>query len=481
MSLNHGVRAKETFSQGKTRVEQTNTLPVYFGTAPIHLITDPESAVNKVILATNLDDFKRKLGYSEDWASFTLCEAAYAHFEENEQSPIAFVNVLDPSMDKESVPATAVSLFESMYTIERSGVLKSSVTVASDDGSTPYVLNQDYTLTFNDEGHLVLSIIAGGSIAGNSVQLGYDVLDPSLITASRIIGGTDIETGERTGLELIEEVFLSTYLVPNLIVAPGYSDQPEVAAIMEAKARNINGLFEAYAVTDLNASQKYMTVAQWKEDHDYIEHLQINTYPMMKKGERTYHLSTLVTATMLATDAQNNGIPYQTPSNQAMTADAMIYKDGSPAKIPFDQANVLNANGIVTALNWQGEFKVWGNRTGAYPTYTDAQRTFIPVRRMFSYVKNNLVIRHWRRVDNPLNLRLVQSNVDDANIWINGLVASGYLVGGRVEFNASDNPVEQLEGGKTIYRLFITPPGPAEEIEFIVAYDSSYLASLTAA
>ncbi|MCM3129015.1 phage tail sheath family protein [Paenibacillus provencensis] len=481
MSLNHGVRAKETFSQGKTRVEQTNTLPVYFGTAPIHLITDPESAVNKVILATNLDDFKRKFGYSEDWASFTLCEAAYAHFVENEQSPIAFVNVLDPSTDKEAVSAAAVSLFEGMYIIERSGVLKSSVTVSSEDGSTSYVLNQDYTLTFNDEGYLVLSIIAGGSIAGNSVQLGYDVLDPSLITASRIIGGTDIETGERTGLELIEEVFLSTYLVPNLIVAPGFSDQPEIAAIMEAKAESINGLFEAYAVTDLDASQKYMSIAQWKEDNDYNGYLQINTYPMIKNGDRMYHLSTHVTATMLATDSQNNGVPYQSPSNQAMTGDAMVYKDGSPARIPYDQANVLNANGIVTALNWQGQFNVWGNYTGAYPSYEDAQRTFIPVRRMFSYVKNNLVLRHWRKVDNPLSRRLIESNVDDTNIWINGLVASGYLLGGRVEFNASDNPTEQLESGKTVYRIFITPPGPAQEIEYIAAYDASYLASLTAA
>lgn len=475
----HGVKASEVFNS-KAAAKQTNTLPVYFGTAPINLIDNPAWAVNKVILANSFEDFKAKLGYSDNWESFTLCEAAYAHFVENEQSPIAFINVLDTS-DTETTAPAAATFINGLHTINKEGVLKEFVTVA--DGSTTFVLGSDYTLTFDDAGKIVIAIINGGAIQSgtNSLQVGYKSLKPSAVTSSRIIGGSDASTGARTGMELIEDVFLETSFVPNLLVAPGWSDDPVVAAVMVAKAKDINGLFESHAVTDLDASQKYVDIAKWKEDNGYTSHLQTNTYPKLTNKGRIYRSSTLVTAAMVATDQKNEGVPVQTPSNQPITADSMVYSDGTTVQIPYDQANILNANGIVTAIRWQDGFKAWGNRTGAYPEFTDAQRTFIPIRRMFSYIKNNLVLRHWQKVDNPLNLRLIESIADDANIWINGLVGAGYLLGGRVEFRASDNPADQLGNGKMIYRVFITPPSIAQEIEFTVAYDASYLAALTAA
>ncbi|QCT03816.1 hypothetical protein E6C60_3105 [Paenibacillus algicola] len=475
----HGVKAKEVF-QPKAAVVQTNTLPIYFGTAPINQVANPAGAVNKVILAKNLDDFRTKLGYSDDWESFTLCEAAHAHFVDSEQGPVAFVNVLDVT-DVEAVPAAAATFKDGMHTIDTEGVLKDSVTVA--DGSTTFVQGTDYTLTFNAAGKLVIAIVSGGAIpAGTtSLQVGYSALKPSNVTASRIIGGTDALTGDRTGLELIEDVFLETSFVPNLIVAPGWSDDPVVAAVMVAKAQGINGLFEAHVVTDMDASLKYVDAASWKEDNGYISHLQTNAYPMASYKGRVYHMSTLVTAAMVATDALNEGVPYQTPSNQPITADGLLYKDGTAVRIPYDQANALNANGIVTGIRWTDGFRAWGNYTGAYPEYTDAQRTFIPVRRMFSFIKNQLVLRHWQQVDNPLNRRLLESIADGANVWLNGLVGAGYLLGGRVEFLAADNPDDQLGAGKMVYRIFITPPSMAQEIEFVVAYDVSYLAALTAA
>ncbi|MEK3784679.1 phage tail sheath family protein [Paenibacillus sp. FSL R5-0810] len=475
----HGVKTTEVL-QPKAAVVQTNTLPIYFGTAPINQVADPAGAVNKIIIAKNLEDFRTKLGFSYDWKSFTLCEAAHAHFVDSEQSPIAFINVLDVTDAEVTAPAAA-TFVDGIHMIDKEGVLKATVTVA--DGSTTYEHGKDYTLTFNAAGKLVIAIVSGGAIpAGTtSLQVGYSSLKPSNVTASRIIGGTDAQTGERSGLELIEDVFLETSFVPNLIVAPGWSHDPVVAAVMVAKSQNINGLFEAHAVTDLDASQKYVDIVKWKEDNGYTSHLQTNTYPMATYKGRTYYMSTLVTASMVATDSLNEGVPVQTPSNQPITADGLVYADGAPVRIPYDQANLLNANGIVTGIRWTDGFKAWGNRTGAYPEYKDAQRTFIPVRRMFSYIKNNLVLRHWQYVDDPLNRRLIDSVADAANIWINGLVGAGYLLGGRVEFLAADNPDDQLGNGKAVYRVYITPPSMAQEIEFLVFYDASYLAALTAA
>ncbi|MET3831025.1 phage tail sheath protein FI [Paenibacillus sp. DS2363] len=479
--MTHGVKTTEEFNQAVPSGAQANTLPVYIGTAPVHLAVDPYAATDRVILAFNMQDYKRKFGYVDDWAKFTLCEAAFAHFDDEQQGPIAFVNVLDPTIDVTVTAPASATLVDGVYTIAAEGVLKDKVLVTSSDSATTYVLNTDYTLTFNALGRLILAVIPGGSITGTDIRVGYTSLNPSAVTASRIIGGTDVTTGVRTGLELIEEVFQVTKLVPNLILAPGYSDDPVIAAIMEAKARDVNGLFEAYAVTDLDASQKYMDVAKWKKDNGYDSMLNINTYPLFTNKGRTYHSSTIAAVRMLATDGANNGFPVQTPSNQLINVDGMVYKDGTPVFMPYDQANMLNDNGIVTAVNWQDGYRLWGNKTGAYPEFKDAQRAFIPVRRMFSYVKNNLVLRYWSKVDNPLNKRLVESVLDDANIWINGLVGANLLVGGRVEFKGSDNPAEQLSSGRMVYRVILTPPGPAEEIEFIVSYDSSYYAAMFAA
>ncbi|MNW52953.1 hypothetical protein D3C74_304940 [compost metagenome] len=126
-------------------------------------------------------------------------------------------------------------------------------------------------------------------------------------------------------------------------------------------------------------------------------------------------------------------------------------------------------------------FRLWGNRTAAYPTLTDAQRAFIPVRRMFSWIKNNIILQYWNSVDRPLNDRLIGEITDGIGVWLNGIVASQALLGARIEYRASDNPVGALEDGKLTYRLFITPPGPAQDIEFILNYDLAYLAALAAA
>lgn len=79
-----------------------------------------------------------------------------------------------------------------------------------------------------------------------------------------------------------------------------------------------------------------------------------------------------------------------------------------------------------------------------------------------------------------MNKRLVAAVTDSVNIWLNGLTASGALLGGRVEFNESENPVTDLMAGKITFHLHLTPPGPAQEISFLLEYDTTYLAALVA-
>ncbi|GHV07098.1 hypothetical protein FACS1894217_07130 [Clostridia bacterium] len=97
---------------------------------------------------------------------------------------------------------------------------------------------------------------------------------------------------------------------------------------------------------------------------------------------------------------------------------------------------------------------------------------------MFAWVSNSLILTYWGKIDSKLNRRFVDSVTDSINIWLNGLVASGDLLGGRVEVLEAENSDVEIMSGKITLHVYLTPPSPAEEIEFLLEYDPSYLSTL---
>lgn len=76
-----------------------------------------------------------------------------------------------------------------------------------------------------------------------------------------------------------------------------------------------------------------------------------------------------------------------------------------------------------------------------------------------------------------MNRRLIDTVLDTANIWLNGLVGMGYLLGARVEMLESENPLTNLMAGIIKLHVYMTPPSPAQEIDFVLEYDASYVTS----
>lgn len=479
MAFNHGVSVGEVATSVIAPMEATAGIPVVFGTAPVNLSKEDKAPVNKPILAYSFAEVVAALGYSDDWESYTLCEFMDSHFRQYGLSPVVMVNVLDPATHKSAVPEATKDVVDRQIVLDVEGVLSGTVTVKTDDAVTTYIKDTDYTLGFNDDGHLVVSLRSTIPAGTTKLSIGYTKLNPAAVDKDDIIGGVDVD-GNLTGLEIIQQVFPKYGLVPGLILAPGYSHDPEVASVMTAKAGNINSVFKATALTDLptDTIKKYTDVPEWKNQNNYTSNRQIPLWPKVKLGERKYHFSTQLAGVIGATDAANNGVPYASPSNKLLKANGLILEDGSEVLLGIDQSNYLNSQGVVTGLNFIGGLKAWGNYTGAYPSITDPKDTFIPVRRMFDWIGNSLILTYWQKVDDPMNKRLTDSIVDSVNIWINGLTASGYLLGGRVEFRAQDNPITSLMAGKVTFRLFITPPSPAQEIAFVQEYDVQYLAAL---
>ena len=88
---------------------------------------------------------------------------------------------------------------------------------------------------------------------------------------------------------------------------------------------------------------------------------------------------------------------------------------------------------------------------------------------------------YWNKIDKKMTRRLIDSIVDSVNIWLNGLVNEEKLLGGRVEFLEEENSQTALMAGKAVFHIYLTPPSPMKECEFVLEYDAEYVSSALAA
>jgi phage tail sheath protein FI len=487
MTYQHGISVSEVPTSILPPVTVGAGLPVVFGTAPVNMAANPAEQVNKPILASTYQEAVSALGFvpaneSTGVFDYTLCEFMRSHFALFAVAPVVFVNVLDPATHTTTVADDAVTLVTDSVTIAQTGILLSTLVVTDSTGDTTYVAGDDYVAAFDADGGVTLTRTDDGDITANEELLvTYDHLDTTQIADADIIGGIDVD-GAATGLELVEEVFPRFRLVPGQILAPKYSGNSAVAAVMNAKAGNVNGTFRAISLVDVPTGDvdNYTDVAAWKESNNITDPQQVVCWPKVKLGAEQFHLSTQLAGLMCLVDSQNGDVPYISPSNKNLRADSAVLENGTEVFLNRTTAALLNGQGIVTALNFVGGWTAWGNRTGAYPGNTDPKDAFISVRRMFNWIGNTLALTFWQRLDAPLNRRQIQTVVDSANIFLNGLAAQGYLVGdrNRVEFLADENPTTDLLDGIARFHVYITPPSPNRQIDFILEYDVTNIESL---
>ncbi len=457
MAFRHGVYKSEVPTSIIAPAQGESGLPVFVGTAPVFM--GDSSCVNVPKLVYTYEEAVSIFGYSDNWEDWTLCEAMYSQFVLYGQSPCVLVNVFDPSRHKEQ---TAGAEYASL-----NGSVNLGQNVIAADSQTLY---------YDDTGNA--HIAAAQSVTISKITKAK----PSTVTASEIIGGYSVSTGKNTGLECVQDVYPKFRLIPGLIGCPKWSEKSEVAAVMRAKSENINGLFTCTSVADIpsgsGGAAKYTDVTQWKNQNNYTSERQIVCWPKIALGGKVYHMSTQLIGLMNKVDTARGDIPYKSPSNELLQMDSCVNESGQEIMMSIEQANYLNSQGVVTALNWTGGWRAWGNRTGAYPGNTDVKDVFIPVRRMMDYLGNTFITTFWQKTDQPMTPRLIRTIVNSFNMYINSLVAIEALLGGRVEFREDENAYTDLLNGILKFHVFITPPVPAEVIEGIFEYDPEYLSVL---
>ena len=479
MAIESGFKHGVAYNEIPTRIVApiTTANPVLaIGTAPIHSASNP-APVNEPVLCSSFSEFVSQFGWSDDFDKYTLCEAAYVTFQLFNVSPLICVNVLDPATHNKTGTKTLNVAGTAPIKITTPIILS---TLVIKSGEQTLVAGTDYSAAY-DDGVLVLEIKKRNKITNDSVTLTYKEVDTSLITTAEIIGGVDAETGKSRGIECIEDVYPKLAMVPGCLIAPKYSTDSEVAAIMKSKVVSINGCFNAICAVDLDTATviKYTDCNAVKNNNNLVDNNTLVCWPQVNLGEKKYHLSTQAAALMCQVDyEQGSNIPYVSPSNHNIQCNGACLKDGTPIYLSKAQANYLNGIGIVTALNFSGGWKLWGNRTAIQPSSTDPKDVFLCVRRMIQYLGNSLVLTYFAKTDAPLNKRLITTITDSVQIWLNGLAAQGAILGGEISFDEEDNALTDLIDGHIRFHLNVGFVVPAEYIQFDLEFDTDYLKTL---
>ena len=322
MGYKHGTYQTETSSD--------ISLPIVLdyghfivGTAPMNKVKKENRRVNESV---RLGTYKESIQYFGDTydLDFSISQAIKVFFELYKVAPLYVVNILDIEKHQTAKKTqNDLSLTNGKVVIPNHKLITDTLVVK--ENTTSQVISDAATM-WTDEG---LEIYAKPS-NGTKIDIEYEEIDLSKVTKAQALGGYDISTMKRTGLELLDEVYLKYSELPAFIDVPDFSSDSEVAAIMQTKAKNINGnMFEAVALINAPIDKPYDQIPKWKDDNNVNGNDQIVLYGSLGLAGKKYIQSIQYAALSLSVDNENGGVPSQTPSNYSYKCDSLYWKNSS--------------------------------------------------------------------------------------------------------------------------------------------------------
>jgi len=470
-TITHGISTSKLMTSISTPIVAESGIIFAVGTSPVQTAG---GKINEVIMANNYKEAVEALGYSDNWEAYGLSEVIYTAFQLYQIAPIFLVNVLDPQKHKKETSGE--------YDIVDNQVMLPLEAIADTVKVTDKQVGTDFEVFYNDT-NCVIEFLEDTK---GTINVQFSEIDPTKITRADIIGGYHVATHKSTGLELIDSVFPKYRIVPDLILCPNWSQDSEVAAVMSAKGENINGLFLADAILDIDTSQEqgvtyYTEAPSWKQSNNYMKTNELVCFPKLKLGSRIFNYSSQLAGLIVRTDNDSSlggGTPCESASNKSLQADSMVLANGEEVILDVQQANYLNDNGIITALNFINGFVSWGDYTACFPANTDPVDYFYCISRMFKWVAKTVTLSYWYYTDRRLVRRLIDAILQGVNDWLNSLTAEEKIIGGRVELRDEENSDTALMSGKAKFHIYITPPSPLRLMEYVLEYDVSYLSNL---
>ncbi len=313
------------------------------------------------------------------------------------------------------------------------------------------------------------------------------------IKPADIIGKVD-ETGVKTGLQLFENAFSQYGFEPMVYIAPHFSaldavkteliaitnktetmayiDTPDGFTYNDAiKSRNTEGQFAG-----LTEGQKLLFPHFLVSNPDYVE-----PEDGKEPGDVPKYLNVPMSAYAAGLRAK---VDLEEGWHVSSSNHTITGVDGLDVALTFalgdatSQVNMLNAQGITTAVNMYGNGIVeWGNYTTGYPGSSDTE-TFECVRRTRKIMKLAIERACLNFIDKPF----IQANVDairnTVNQYLNSLKSQNKIVDGQCYYRSENNPAGNLAAGHVTFDIEFTPAIPMQRISFTYKIDLSTLSTI---
>jgi len=283
----HGVYIVESPTRIQVPVPVDSSIPIAVGVAPVHRLENPALAVNNPSMSFSYGEIVADMGYSDNWKKFPLCEVIFSQFRVHAIAPLILINVWNPLRDAQDVAIPDLPIVNGVATIDDEMAMISTVIVRN--GSGNYVRGKDFTLKYDGD-NLLITIKEDGDIpAGTtSLSVSYKQATVANITKNDIAGGVDPDTNKRTGIELVTEIFPLLKKVVGFFIAPAWSSDPEIYALMCAKAHNLGYRFTCIVCADLptlGEYRNYRKMPKWKDDNSYVDAYSFLTWPCVAIGD----------------------------------------------------------------------------------------------------------------------------------------------------------------------------------------------------
>lgn len=454
---------------------------VYIGTAPVHTVEGGADNVNVPILINNMAEARKYLGYSDDWAKYTLCEPMHVHLDNKGVGPLVFINVLDPATHKATAKGdVSLTPENGRITIPSAEdiILDSVVIKASGTDGKTYVKGTDYSIAYNiDKKTIVAAELTSGALGTAALKVTYESVDATKVTSTDVIGSSD-GLGLNTGIFAVKNVYQLTGYIPSYLAAPGFSSIPAVHSAMYQNSVKINSHWDAYMFVDLplNNGETPLTLdtaRTYKAGNGYTKENETVYFPMAvgTDGNR-YHLSVLAAANFQELLLNQDGVPYKTASNTDCSIIQKLYMGESNTDRLFDDYIInekLNKYGIASAAYVGGRWCIWGAHSADYnPDDGDQINVAETNRMMLYYISNDFQHRRTRDVDKPMTGNDLKTIVAEEQARLDALRKNNALLYGTVFLNADAAAKSDIMNGDYAFSFSVTTTPLAKSLTAIV-------------
>ena len=473
----NGIIANQIDAAALKTAQATSAIPVYLGQAPIWQVDDEDwtDLAGKTVVVKSLDDMRKAMGYCiPSSGAFTkensLSMVGYYHGNIEKIFPvIMIINKTVPTLGAEQ--DEEITFVKGQAVIAGSDICLSSLKLTDRDDTeeTEYTKGTDYTVAYDSNGQNV--IITAPTLTEAKAYYKKAAVSSLVFSADTY--------------DEIDYIPQNTGYIPATISAPlwdkavdsaGNTVMSKLAAIAEEP---IDKHYYVEAFGQLVSATR--SAALTEKETFTSEKLKV-CWPYVEIGSYIFPVSLVFNARKETVDRRNDGIPYESASNETVVISRLCDASGNTIKQLEEEADTLNANGIATmAFTTNMAWNTWGV---CMANYSEANRGNIPPNKlndaavqMMDFICNDFELRFGAIVHKPMSIRQANNIVELYGKVLNAYVSEGMLIAGTISFEASENSRADLADGQFTYTITETNTPPAKAIIANVTYDSDALDS----